>query len=361
MRASIEDFSRTLNTDRLRAVKRHLELLSPGWMLLAGLAVGMSVGLAALFGIGGWTGLGVCLLPLGVAVWLSAGAEPVMRHPAELRKPEAPEIPVEPEPEAPAPAEELQQETEPKIKTIWVIEDIPNLLEMIELPGGTFMMGSAEREVTVSDFCLGRHPVTRALYREIMDESSSRWSRDTDDGTLPATYQSWFDAVKFCNALSQHQGLQPCYGINDKQVTWDRDGNGYRLPTEAEWEYAVRAGTTTRWFCGDDEAELERYAWFNKNSGDRVHPVGEKEPNPWGFHDMAGNVWEWCWDWYGDYAAAPLIDPVGPDGGEYRVLRGGAYWGKAGDLRSADRVRVEPRAWGVGRGFRIAHAPRRQP
>ncbi len=350
MRVNIANFSQTLNVDQLRALKHHLELLSPGWMLLMGMAVGLSVGLAALFGIGGWTGLGVCLLPLGVAVWLSAGAEPVMKRPAELRKPKVPEIPQEPE-----------QELEPETKTIRVVEDIPNLLEMIELPGGTFMMGSAEREVTVSDFCLGRYPVTRALYREIMDESPSQWSRDKDDGLLPANYLSWFDVVNFCNALSQQQGLQPCYGIDGEQVTWDRDGNGYRLPTEAEWEYAVRAGTTTQWFCGDDEAELERYAWFKKNSGSHVHPVGEKEPNPWGFHDMAGNVWEWCWDWYGDYDTAPLSDPVGPDGGEYRVLRGGAFWSGARDLRSARRRGSRPRGRDVVGGFRVARAPRRQP
>ncbi len=156
--------------------------------------------------------------------------------------------------------------------------------------------------------------------------------------------------------------MQPCYRIGGDQVEWDSATEGYRLPTEAEWEYAVRAGTTTHWFCGDEEKELQRYACYNEdwNSSD-VHPVGEKLPNPWGLHDMMGNVWEWCWDWYGPYPADAAADSVGPDGGDRRVLRGGAYWNVAWLLRSAGRNKVvtEDRYRDVG--FRCVRGPRRQP
>ena len=101
---------------------------------------------------------------------------------------------------------------------------------------------------------------------------------------------SWFEAVQFCNALSAQQGLQPCYLIDGEQVTWDEEADGYRLPTEAEWEYAVRADTTTRWFCGDEATALGDYAWYAENASRRVQPVGQKAPNPWGLYDMAGNV-----------------------------------------------------------------------
>ncbi len=146
-------------------------------------------------------------------------------------------------------------------------------------------------------------------------------------------------------------------------MDWDQKANGYRLPTEAEWEYAVRAGTKTRWFFGDDDAELGRYAWFSGNAGNRVHPVGEKESNPWDLHDMIGNVWEWCWDWYGDYSkdTAAVIDPIGPLTGVCRVLRGGAYWSGARRLRSADRIRHEPENRSDDIGVRCVRGPRRQP
>ena len=193
-------------------------------------------------------------------------------------------------------------------------------------------------EVTVSAFAISRYPITRELYRELCGTLPEAWQRDSDDNRLPANDVSWFDAVSFCNALSQQVGLQPCYRIDGTHVAWDTNADGYRLPTEAEWEYACRAGTTSRWFFGDDPTALDRYAWFAANANNKVQPVGEKAPNPWGLHDMSGNVWEWCWDWYDTYRAEAVIDPIGPENGDRRVLRGGSAWrGDPWRLRSADR------------------------
>ncbi len=327
---------------------RRLEQRPAQWMLAAGILLGAVIGWVALFGIGGIGGVVLCLPVLGVAFLLSAGAQPVLRETA---------------------------------RTSSIVKDIPALPEMLELPGGTFLMGSPEsdsqgysderpqHQVTVSSFAMSRYPVTRRQYRAVMKETPSKWQKNQDDDRLPANYVDWFDAVKFCNALSGQQGLQPCYRIKGKQVEWDQQANGYRLPTEAEWEYAVRAGTTTRWFFGDKPDELERYAWFTKNVFKGiaiaftgwVHSVGEKEPNPWGLYDLAGNVYEWCWDWYGAYSSDADADPVGPPTGSSRVLRGGAYCYVAWNLRSAVRNRRAPVLRDDFIGFRCVRGSRRQP
>jgi formylglycine-generating enzyme required for sulfatase activity len=245
--------------------------------------------------------------------------------------------------------------------------------ELVVIPGGAFTMGSSKNDkqayedeqpphrVTVSTCYLMQFPVTRGLYQAVLGKGPSEWEERKDEKRLPANYVTWFDAVRFCNALSERCGLQPCYQIKGEQVEWNRQAEGYRLPTEAEWEYTVRAGTATSWFCGDDEKLLGRYAWYAENSSSNIHPVGEKEPNPWGLYDMMGNVWEWCWDWYGPYGADAVVDPVGPDGAGRRVLRGGAYWDEARNLRSALRLRLEPEVRSDAIGFRCVRAARRQP
>ncbi|MDH3601947.1 MAG: formylglycine-generating enzyme family protein, partial [Candidatus Tectomicrobia bacterium] len=283
----------------------------------------------------------LCLLVAGSALWVAKNAEPVWNE--EVASPEPPQ----PEPEP-----------------VWI-----EPLDMVELAGGAFWMGSPDSdedaydeekpryEVTLSEFCISRYPIMRQLYQDIMGVSPERWERDQEDDRLPASYVSWCDAVAFCNALSERVGLQPCYRIDGEIVEWDANADGYRLPTEAEWEYACRAGTETKWFCGDDPSALERYAWFGQRS---VQPVGAKEPNPWGLHDMAGNVWEWCWDWFGDYDDLSMRNPTGPENGNFRVLRGGAFVSDARDLRSADRDWVEPEYRDDGVGFRCVRRPRRQ-
>ena len=129
----------------------------------------------------------------------------------------------------------------------------------------------------------------------------------------------------------------------------------YRLPTEAEWEYACRAGTTTRWYCGDDESELVDVAWFNKNAGRMTHPVGEKKPNAWGLHDMHGNVWQWCADWFSQdyYRESPSIDPTGPPSGSDHVLRGGTWFYLPSLGRSAFRNSTAFGGHGSMPGFRV--------
>jgi formylglycine-generating enzyme required for sulfatase activity len=244
--------------------------------------------------------------------------------------------------------------------------------EMVVIPGGVFLMGSSQDDtqayrdekpqhrVAVSTFYMARLPVTRQWYRDMLGTSPSEWKQDKDDDRLPANYVSWFEAVQFCNALSARCSLQSCYQIEGERVEWNRDVDGYRLPTEAEWEYAVRAGTMTPWFCGDDEQLLRRYAWYGEDWGRDVYPVGGKEPNPWRLYDMMGNVWEWCWDWYGPYPADAAVDPVGPYHSDSRMLRGGAFVNVARILRSAIRNWDGPvyRNWNLG--FRCVRGPRRQ-
>lgn len=201
-------------------------------------------------------------------------------------------------------------------------------------PSGEFQMGSTEYDnekprhlVTISrPFYLGVYPVTQREYMQITKKNPSHFS---GDDRLPVETVSWFDAVAFCSELSRKEGLKPFFTINDQSVEVpDWNGLGYRLPTEAEWEYACRAGTTTRFCFGDDENRLSEHAWYDKNSGSKTHPVGEKKPNPFGLFDMHGNVWEWCWDWFdASYynGESTHIDPDGPQTGEARVLRGGSW------------------------------------
>ena len=153
---------------------------------------------------------------------------------------------------------------------------------------------------------------------------------------------SWNDAKEFVRRLNQKEGH-----------------NRYRLPTEAEWEYAARAGSTTAYSFGDDAGELGAYAWYDGNSGNKTHPVGQKRANPWGLHDMHGNVWEWVQDWYGKdyYRSSSDTDPRGPSSGESRVLRGGSWNFDAGLCRSAFRDSFRPDGRHESNGFRLALSP----
>jgi len=193
-------------------------------------------------------------------------------------------------------------------------------MKMVLIPAGKFMMmsypGPKQHEVTISKpFYLGATEVTQAQYEAVMGTNPSQFKGVTN----PVEQVSWDDAVEFCKKFSE------------------KTHRTVRLPTEAEWEYACRAGTNTQFSFGDSDADLGDYVWWRENSGGTTHPVGQKKPNAWGLYDTHGNVWEWCADWYGDYPKGAVTDPTGPDSGTDRVMRGGCYNNNPNLCRSARR------------------------
>jgi sulfatase modifying factor 1 len=216
--------------------------------------------------------------------------------------------------------------------------------EMVLVARGTFRMGDKDEvdatphEVTVSSFLIDRNLVTQEQYQKAMGDNPSRWKGEKN----PVEQVRWSDAVRYCNKRSELEGLEPCYDL----TTWvcRFEASGYRLPTEAEWEYACRAGTTTRYFFGDNATKLGTYAWFDKNAGGRPRPVGQKQPNPWGLFDMNGNVWQWCNDFYkvDYYAGSAKDDPRGPESGDKKVVRGGAWRFGAETCKAGYRYNESP-------------------
>jgi len=218
------------------------------------------------------------------------------------------------------------------------------------LPAGTFTMGEAGRgptetphEVTLTrPFCLGVYEVTNAQWKRLMGSVPSK----QQGADHPVEQVSWENAVKFCQKLSSLP----------EEI---KAGRVYRLPSEAEWEYACRAGTTTKYSYADDKGRLGDYAWFNENSDSQTHPVGQKKPNAWGLFDIHGNVWEWCSDWYGQYGRGAVTDPLGPSGGSGRVCcRGGNWYSAAEYCRSAYRNNyLQQSSSDFAVGFRVAMSP----
>jgi formylglycine-generating enzyme required for sulfatase activity len=268
----------------------------------------------------------------------------ILGQPARLKalKPTTQET-CEPEPAAPKLAEG-QPEPEPR-----VIKELTNSLGMqfVLIPAGAFSMGTGieaegdedehpQRQVTLSQpFYLQTTPVTQGQWQRLRGENPSFFHECGED--CPVENVSWNDAQEFIKKLNQMEKTDQ-----------------YRLPTEAQWEYACRAGSAWSFCFGDDEAELGKYAWYEGNSQKSPHPVGRLKPNARGLYDMHGNVYEWCQDWYGEYHPGPVTDPKGPSSGKYRVLRGGSWDGDAGDLRSAYRLRFHP-GYRYGHvGFRVA-------
>lgn len=219
-------------------------------------------------------------------------------------------------------------------------------VEMVSIPGGWFQMGSDRGDQTdetphrvyVSSLLMDKHEVTQAEYERVMGKNPSRWKHARN----PVEQIRWVSAVQYCNARSRLEGLTPAY--DEKTWQCDFQADGYRLPTEAEWEYAARAGTKTAYSFGDGPAQLKRYGWYKANSTRGPHPVGQKEPNPWGLCDLYGNVWEWCHDFYGEqyYAESPEKDPAGPETGQNRVVRGGCWNSRPDMCRSSYRNYEDP-------------------
>ncbi len=234
-------------------------------------------------------------------------------------------------------------------------------IQWVKVEGGTFTMGSPDDEkgrykdegpqhqVELSGFWMSATEVTNAQYNAFLKAAQrdpAVWDRVKESGAnhpdlksefkgarQPVVRVSWEDAKAFCDWL----------------------GNGVMLPTEAQWEYACRAGSTGRFCFGDDEAQLGDYAWYGANANGVTHAVAGKKANAWGLFDMHGNVWEWCSDWYDEeyYKASPLKDPAGPAAGALRVLRGGSWYFEPWNCRSASRAGSDPRNWNDGLGFRL--------
>jgi len=213
---------------------------------------------------------------------------------------------------------------------------------MTGIPAGQIVLrdegSKTSWKVEVGAFLLAPAPVTRELYGAVRGEKPAGSPR------TPATEVSWLEAVRFCNLISAETGREPCYSIGEdpdgQDVTCDWTADGYRLPSEAEWEYACRAGTS-----GVRYGELDEIAWYRQNSGGELHDVATKAPNAWGLHDMIGNVWEWCWDVYDPKVYGP-----------YRVFRGGGAYDRAWGCQASSRRKSHPTLSIDDLGFRLARS-----
>jgi len=317
------------------------------------------------------------------AVSVQAAVEPEA-EPA----PAIPEPIVEPEPVAePAPAiPEPIAEPEPVVPPA-----VTGLIEMVLVGGGSFELGrnlgtgggsdvTPVSTVTLTSFYIGKYQVTQEQYQEVMGSNPSWFhggsGREPAAGEVqekrPVESVSWYNTIVFCNKLSMIEGLTPAYSISgsinpddwgavptSRNATWDAvqivpGSTGYRLPTEAQWEYAAKGGDGSPGsytYSGSNNAD--EVAWYSGNSGSRTHEVGKKAPNFLGLYDMSGNVWEWCWDWWGSYTSTAKTDPTGAVSGNGRVMRGGCWDNSAEFIRSAYRNVSYPSSRFDFIGFRV--------
>jgi formylglycine-generating enzyme required for sulfatase activity len=251
-----------------------------------------------------------------------------------------------------------------RLVTAVFTQEPSRLAEMVYVEGGAFQMGSnngddAEKpvhSVTVKSFLMGKYEVTQKEWNEVMESNPSHFKGDN----LPVENVSWYEAVEFCNRLSVKEGLTPAYSGDGDRKVCDFNATGYRLPTEAEWEYAAKGGNRGGNYMYAGSNSPDDVAWYDGNSGNRTHPVGTKQPNSLGIYDMSGNVWEWCWDWYGSYGNESQSNPQGlsspAPSGANRVCRGGNWDNSAADVRSAYRGRFTPPSWGDNLGFRLVRS-----
>lgn len=229
-------------------------------------------------------------------------------------------------------------------------------IEMVPIPPGTFLMGSKtglgyeqpvhEVHITYS-FMISKFEITQKQWSSVMNTNPSLFVGEN----LPVMNVDWLDAVSFCNELSKLMNLDTCYIFLDSgKVLFDTSANGFRLPTEAEWEYACRAGSTGDFAGNGNPLDM---GWFDINSGMKPHPVGEKFPNSWGIYDMHGNAWEWCWDWFDPfyYEKSPKVNPRGPETGKNRVVRGGCW--QKGTTFGRSSSRQFPEDQKTNFGFRV--------
>jgi len=237
------------------------------------------------------------------------------------------------------------------------IRPVPDNFVFVE--GGTFQMGNPSggndnerpvHTVMIKSFSIGKYEVTQKEWQEVMGNNPSNFKGEN----LPVENVSWYDAIEYCNKRSLKEGLTPAYRGSGDNITCDWNANGYRLPTEAEWEFAAKGGAKnylTTDYSGSNS--VDAVAWYVGNSGERTQPVGMKAANSLGIHDMSGNVWEWCWDWFGSYSSSSQTDPRGAASGDNRVLRGGGWINVASVARSVYRGNRNPSGGGSNNGFRL--------
>jgi len=216
--------------------------------------------------------------------------------------------------------------------------------------------------VTVKSFNIGKYEVTQKEWFDVMgttvrqqrDMADKSWAMYGEGDNYPVYYVSWLEAIEYCNRRSVKEGLTPAYSGSGSSITCNWNANGYRLPTEAEWEYAAKGGNKDPMvyeYSGSNS--VDTVAWYTSNSGGRTQPVGTKAANSLGIHDMSGNVWEWCWDWYGSYSSGSQTDPRGASSGSLRVCRGGGWGNSAVNVRSATRNDYTPPYRSYDLGFRL--------
>ncbi|MBN2841681.1 MAG: formylglycine-generating enzyme family protein, partial [Sedimentisphaerales bacterium] len=262
--------------------------------------------------------------------------------------------------------------------------DVPE--GFIHVPGGTFTMGRTTgsgdsdelptHSVTLNSFYMGKYEVTQAEYSQYMQQGSI-WASDYGLGdNYPAYSVSWYATLKYCNLRSMNESLTPVYSINgssdpddwgevptSNNTTWNAalcnwNATGYRLPTEAEWEYAARGATNNPDYLYSGSDDINAVAWYNdNNTPNGSKPVGGKAANGLGIYDMSGNVFEWCWDWYGSYSSSAQTNPTGPSSGSYRLIRGGGWADNTNLCRVTNRYNYYgPYDNSHGSGFRIVRA-----
>jgi len=247
-----------------------------------------------------------------------------------------------------------------ELKQLVEAKFLQSMVEMVIVEGGTFQMGSNDGEsderpvhnVTLDSFYIGKVPVTQDVWERVMGSNPSKFKVNKG----PVEKVSWYDVTEFCNKLSEREGLQKAYSGVGESITCFFNSNGYRLPTEAEWEYAARGGSHFKGCKYSGSNDIDAVAWYNGNSGNNTHNVGTKQPNELGLYDMSGNVWEWCWDWKDDYSSVSLSAPKGPNCGSNRIVRGGSWGSDLKRCRVAHRDDYHPDSRYYSLGFRVVRS-----